>query len=78
LWSVESIEESEEVQEEEHSRILPEIISMTLNISIKLLPSAAKCITVDMVHTIGDFISELLSLTESSMADKVNFYLVQW
>ncbi|KAG2554832.1 hypothetical protein PVAP13_9KG584600 [Panicum virgatum] len=70
LWSVESIEESEEVQEEEHSRILPEIISMTLNISIKLLPSAAKCITVDMVHTIGDFISELLSLTESSMADK--------
>ncbi|RCV46584.1 hypothetical protein SETIT_9G542800v2 [Setaria italica] len=69
LWSVESIEESEEVQEEEHSRILPEIISMTLNISIKLLPSAAKCITVDMVHTTGDFISELLSLTESSIVD---------
>ncbi|PUZ42877.1 hypothetical protein GQ55_9G617300 [Panicum hallii var. hallii] len=69
LWSVESIEESEEVQEEEHSRILPEIISMTLNISIKLLPSAAKCITVDMVHTIGDFISELLSLMESSIVD---------
>uniref|UniRef100_K3XF10 Uncharacterized protein n=1 Tax=Setaria italica TaxID=4555 RepID=K3XF10_SETIT len=69
LWSVESIEESEEVQEEEHSRILPEIISMTLNISIKLLPSAAKCITVDMVHTTGEFISELLSLTESSIVD---------
>ncbi|RLN42785.1 uncharacterized protein C2845_PM01G02820 [Panicum miliaceum] len=45
------------------------IISMTLNISIKLLPSAAKCITVDMVHTIGDFISELLSLPESSIVD---------
>ncbi|TKV98254.1 hypothetical protein SEVIR_9G547200v4 [Setaria viridis] len=69
LWSVESIEESEEVQEEEHSRILPEIISMALNISIKLLPSAAKCITLDMVHTTGDFISELLSLTESSIVD---------
>ncbi|CAL4920728.1 unnamed protein product [Urochloa decumbens] len=70
LWSVESMEESEEVQEEEHSKILPEIISMTLNISIELLPSAAKCITVDMVHTIGDFISELLSMTESSIIDK--------
>ncbi|CAN6321494.1 unnamed protein product [Urochloa humidicola] len=69
LWSVESMEESEEVQEEEHSSILPEIISMTLNILIKLLPPAAKCITVDTVHTIGDFISELLSMTESSIMD---------
>ncbi|KAL6645517.1 hypothetical protein ACP70R_017125 [Stipagrostis hirtigluma subsp. patula] len=80
LWSAESIDESEEVQEEEHSRLLPEsqreiqceengrkIISMTLNISIKLLPSAAKCSTIDMVHTVGDFISELLILMERSI-----------
>ncbi|KAG2554834.1 hypothetical protein PVAP13_9KG584600 [Panicum virgatum] len=47
----------------------PDDLSLILD-SLTLLPSAAKCITVDMVHTIGDFISELLSLTESSMADK--------
>ncbi|KAG0552826.1 hypothetical protein BDA96_01G541100 [Sorghum bicolor] len=69
LSSVESIDDSEEVQQEEHSRILPEIISMALNMSIKILPSAAKCVTVDMVHNIGDFISELLSLMESSIVD---------
>ncbi|XP_062209853.1 uncharacterized protein LOC133911575 [Phragmites australis] len=69
LWSVESIDESEEVQEEEHSRLLPEIISLTLNISIKLLPSAAKCISADMVHTIRGFILELLTLMESSIVD---------
>jgi len=52
---------------------------MALNISIKILPSATKFVTVDMVHNIGDFISELLSLMESSIVDndKVNFYLVQ-
>lgn len=42
---------------------------MALNISIKILPSAAKCVTVDMVHNIGDCISELLSLMESSIVD---------
>ncbi|CAD6209529.1 unnamed protein product [Miscanthus lutarioriparius] len=66
LSSVEFIDDS---QQEEHSRILPEIISMALNISIKILPSTAKCVTVDMVHNIGDFISELLSLMESSIVD---------
>ncbi|CAD6201985.1 unnamed protein product [Miscanthus lutarioriparius] len=69
LSSVESFDDSEEVQQEEHSRILPEIISMALNISIKILPSATKFVTVDMVHNIGDFISELLSLMESSIVD---------
>lgn len=52
---------------------------MALNISIKILPSVAKCVTVDMVHNIGDFISQLLSLMERTIVDndKVNFYLLQ-
>ncbi|KAL6901856.1 hypothetical protein ACP4OV_004732 [Aristida adscensionis] len=72
LFSAESIDESQEVQEEEHSRLLPEIISLTLNISIKLLPSSARCVTVDMVHTIGDFIPDLLILMECSIVDNKN------
>ncbi|KAJ1298830.1 hypothetical protein BS78_01G483700 [Paspalum vaginatum] len=54
--------------------LVTKIISLTLNISIKLLPSVAKCITVDMVHTIGDFISELLSLIERSIIDNKKIY----
>ncbi|CAM0870709.1 unnamed protein product [Alopecurus aequalis] len=71
MWFIESIDDSEAVQEEEHNNLCLEIISLTLNISIKLLPMAAKCITVDVVHTTGDFISELLTLTERSIVDKV-------
>ncbi|XP_048572542.1 uncharacterized protein LOC125552878 [Triticum urartu] len=70
IWFTESIDESEALQEEEHNCLCLEIISLTLNISIKLLPMAAKCITVDVVHTIGGFISELLTLTENSIVDK--------
>uniref|UniRef100_A0A0E0CV48 Uncharacterized protein n=1 Tax=Oryza meridionalis TaxID=40149 RepID=A0A0E0CV48_9ORYZ len=70
LWSVESIDESEDAQEEEHSRLFPEIIALTLNISSKLLPVASKCIAEDTVHAVGDFILELLTLTESSILDK--------
>ncbi|KQK23695.1 uncharacterized protein LOC100843843 isoform X2 [Brachypodium distachyon] len=69
-WFVESIDDSEVVQEEEHSSLCLEIISLILKISIKLLPVAAKCIGVDVVHTVGDFISQLLTLTESSIVDK--------
>uniref|UniRef100_A0ACD5TUG4 Uncharacterized protein n=1 Tax=Avena sativa TaxID=4498 RepID=A0ACD5TUG4_AVESA len=71
IWFVESIDDSEAVQEEEHNSLCLEIISLTLNISIKLLPMAAKCITVDVVHATGDFISELLALTETSIVDKI-------
>uniref|UniRef100_A0A0D9Z1Y7 Uncharacterized protein n=1 Tax=Oryza glumipatula TaxID=40148 RepID=A0A0D9Z1Y7_9ORYZ len=70
LWSVESIDESEDAQEEEHSRLFPEIIALTLNISSKHLPVASKCIAEDTVHAVGDFILELLTLTESSILDK--------
>lgn len=38
---------------------------------MNLLPIATKCITVDMGHTIGNFVSELLTLTEISIVDKV-------
>ncbi|KAF0913717.1 hypothetical protein E2562_024599 [Oryza meyeriana var. granulata] len=69
LWSVESIDESEDAQEEEHSRLFPEIVALTLNISSKLLPVASKCIAKDTVHAVGDFILELLTLTESSILD---------
>ncbi|XP_047083568.1 uncharacterized protein LOC124694647 [Lolium rigidum] len=70
IWFVESIDDSEAVQEEEHNSLCLEIISLTLNISIKLLPMAAKCVTVDVVHTTADFILELLTLTESSLVNK--------
>ncbi|KAG8073439.1 hypothetical protein GUJ93_ZPchr0006g43216 [Zizania palustris] len=73
LWSVESIDESEDAQEEEHSRIFPEIASLILNISSKLLPVAAKCITVDMVHAAGDFVVELLTLAENSIIDNKKY-----
>ncbi|XP_015690770.1 uncharacterized protein LOC102707106 [Oryza brachyantha] len=69
LWSVESIDESEVAQEEEHSRLFPEIIALTLDISANLLPVASKCIAKDTVHAVGDFILELLTLTESSILD---------
>ncbi|XP_044982921.1 uncharacterized protein LOC123449685 [Hordeum vulgare subsp. vulgare] len=69
-WFAEFIDESEALQEEEHNCLCLEIISLALNISIKLLPMAAKCITADVVHTIADFISELLTLMESSIVDK--------
>uniref|UniRef100_A0A0D9VPG6 Uncharacterized protein n=1 Tax=Leersia perrieri TaxID=77586 RepID=A0A0D9VPG6_9ORYZ len=70
LWSVESIDESEDAQEEEHSTLFIEIFVLTFNISSKLLPVASKCIANDMVHSVGDFILELLILTESSILHK--------
>uniref|UniRef100_A0A0E0JXK4 Uncharacterized protein n=1 Tax=Oryza punctata TaxID=4537 RepID=A0A0E0JXK4_ORYPU len=49
--------------------LLNAVVALTLNISSKLLPVASKCIDKDTVHAVGDFILELLTLTESSILD---------